>query len=176
MNTASIWTRRAVLLIWVIALCAGLAGPASAQDSAAALSEPTRSHPEADDAIAKLRSPYCPGLMLEVCTSLGGALLRDSIQILAQDGWTSEELVGWVLENHGDTLLAMPRAEGKGLVAWVMPPAVFVLGLTAVVLALRVMRRNAGPEQLEGVALSAEEEARLGEALRELDEDEEPVF
>lgn len=176
MNRASIWTRRVVPLTWVIALGVGLAGPAAAQGPAAALSEPTRPHPEAEEAIAMLRSPYCPGLMLEVCTSLGGALLRDSIQALAHEGWNSEDLVDWVLANHGDTLLALPRAEGKSLVAWVVPPAMFVLGLTAVVLALRVMRRRAGPDELEGVALSAEEEARLGEALRELDEEEEPVF
>jgi cytochrome c-type biogenesis protein CcmH/NrfF len=159
-----------------LALVLGLCGQALAQEPSEALLEPTRQHPEAEDAIDKLKSPYCPGLMLEVCTSLGGALLRDSLQVMAAEGWTSDELVDWVLENHGDTLLALPRAEGRSLVAWVMPPAVFLLGLTGVVVALRAMRRKAGPDELEGVALSADEEARLGEALRELDEEEEPVF
>src|SRR6056297_3555318 len=45
--------------------------------------EPYRAHPEAVEAVNKLKSPYCP-TMLEVCPSPGGAALRDSIADLAE--------------------------------------------------------------------------------------------
>ena len=66
--------------------------PLTAQDQDDALREPREPHPAADEAIARLKSPYCPGLMLEVCTSYTGTLLRDSMQVMAREGWTTDEL------------------------------------------------------------------------------------
>ncbi len=63
---------------------------------------PIQPHPAADEAIARIKSPYCPGQMLEVCSSYTGALLRDSIQEMARAGWSTDELVDWVLANHGE--------------------------------------------------------------------------
>ena len=140
------------------------------------VSLPQTQHPEAEKAIAVLKSPYCPGLMLEVCTSLQGAALRDSLQAMAEEGGTADELVDWVIANHGEVYLALPRAEGRGLLAWVVPPAVFLLGLTLVIGSLRVMKRNAGPEEENSAELSSAEEKRLASALRQLEEEEEPVF
>ncbi len=132
--------------------------------------------PEAEKAISVLKSPYCPGLMLEVCSSYTGALLRDSIQTMAEEGWSADSLVAWVLANHGDSLLALPRASGRGLVAWVVPPAAILFGLGMVALFLRaVMARSVAVAGGSG-SLSEEEEAALRDALRELDAGEEPIF
>ena len=60
--------------------------------------------------------------MLQVCSSYSGAALRDSIQAMAREGWTTEELVDWVLANHGEEYLAYPEASGTGLLAWLVPP------------------------------------------------------
>jgi cytochrome c-type biogenesis protein CcmH len=114
--------------------------------------------------------------MLEVCTSYTGALLRDSIQAFAREGWTTDELVDWVLARHGEEYLAYPRASGTGLVAWLVPPAAIILGIIVVVVALRYMRRSAPPEETVTTELSSEEEDRLREALKEMDSAEEPVF
>jgi len=163
-----------VLGALLLALCLPVSAPAlDAQE----VGIPQTPHPEAQEAIESLRSPYCPGLMLEVCTSLGGALLRDSIQMLAEDeGWDSDQLIDWVLANHGDTLLALPRARGKSLIAWVIPPAVFLIGLGLVLVALRVMKRRAGPDDEKTTDITPEDEARLANALETLEEEEEPVF
>jgi cytochrome c-type biogenesis protein CcmH/NrfF len=162
---------RPAATVWAFFL---LVGPLAlvAQD----VSVPQTPHPAAEEAIASLKSPYCPGFMLEVCTSSAGAALRDSLQDLAEEGKTADELINWVLENHGDTLLALPRAKGRGLVAWVIPPAAFLLGLTLVLVTLRVMKRNAGPEEEKSAELSTEEEVRLAGALKQLEEEEEPIF
>ena len=137
---------------------------------------PIAPHPAAAEAIARLKSPYCPGLMLEVCTSYRGALLRDSIQAMAREGRTTDELVAWMIARHGEEYLAYPPTSGAGLWAWLVPPAAILLGVLVVVAALRYMRRNAPPEETVTTELSADEEDRLREAMREMDAAEEPVF
>lgn len=140
--------------------------------------EPVRPHPEADAAIEALKSPYCPGLMLEVCSSSRGALLRDSIQVLARDeGWTSDEIVEWVLSRHGDTLLATPRASGVGLVAWSAPFGALLLGVGVVLLIVRtIRRRDPVPLATTGAPLNDEDQERLKSALEDLESSEEPIF
>lgn len=141
-----------------------------------ALRAPVVPHPVADEAISRLKSPYCPGLMLEVCTSYQGALLRDSLQAMARDGGTTDELVDWVLGRHGEEYLAYPRASGRGLLAWLVPPGGLLLGMVAVIVALRYMRDSNPAPEVVNAALSPEEEERLKEALREMDASEEPIF
>jgi cytochrome c-type biogenesis protein CcmH/NrfF len=139
---------------------------------------PMEVHPEAQEAIDQLKSPYCPGLMLEVCPSPGGAALRDSLQNLALQGWNSQRIVEWVIGNHGEQWRALPKRSGASLIlAWVVPPVGVVLGLVLVVVALKKMRSGASPKPrtAEG-EMSPEEEARLRAALRELDAEEEATF
>ena len=53
----------------------------------------------------------------------------------------------------------------------------FFLGLLLVIGTLRMMKRAAGPEEERKTAdLSSEEEGRLESALKQLEEEEEPVF
>ncbi len=114
--------------------------------------------------------------MLQVCSSYSGAALRDSIQAMAREGWTTDELVDWVLANHGEQYLAYPEASGAGLLAWLVPPAAILLGIFVVMSTLRYMRRSAPPVETTNTELSEEEEDRLREALRDMDSAEEPVF
>jgi cytochrome c-type biogenesis protein CcmH/NrfF len=138
---------------------------------------PSARHPAAQGAIDQLKSPYCPGLMLEVCPSPGGAALRDSLQEMALQGASADELVDWVVGNHGEHWRAMPKRSGMSLfLAWLVPPLGVLAGLGLVIVALRRMRSSAPrPATREG-PLSEAEEARLREALRELDAEEEATF
>lgn len=130
----------------------------------------------AQEAIDALKSPYCPGLMLEVCPSPGGAALRDSLADLAEEGWTADEIIEWVIANHGEEWRALPPTEGRSLVAWLVPPLGLLLGLGLVVFALRRMRRDATTVEPLEDDLSDEEEARLRAAMREIDQEEEATF
>ena len=168
-------TVRSIAFLGAMAMAAQVQ-PLVAQGQDEALRGPLEPHPAADEAIARLKSPYCPGLMLEVCTSYTGALLRDSIQAMAREGWTTDELVDWVVANHGEQYLAYPDVSGTGLLAWLVPPAAILLGVLVVVGALRYMRRSAPPVETANTELSEEEEDRLREALRDMDSAEEPVF
>jgi cytochrome c-type biogenesis protein CcmH/NrfF len=143
---------------------------------------PVRYHPEAVKAIGQIYSPYCPGLMLGICTASQSEFLRDSINALAEEGWSSEELVEWTIANHGEEFRAVPLRSGWGIWAWVLPPAGLLLGLSLIVLFLRHrVRRGAGDMQLErdgsvSGAVSSEEEAKLRSAIREIELNEDPSF
>lgn len=155
-----------------------LAGPGAPAQVPGSGGEPFTPHREAQDAISRLRSPYCPGLMLEVCPSPQAAVLRDSIQMLAAEGWPADSLVEWMLANHGEEWRALPRREGAGLWAWIVPPAALLLGLAAVIVALRRLRRRRkeGADEPRRAGISPADQERLQEALREMEESEEPLL
>lgn len=135
---------------------------------------PHTPHPEALEAIDRIKSPFCPGFMLEVCPSPYAAALRDTLDIMAREGIAADSLVEWALARYGDTLSALPPARGRSLIAWIVPPAAVILGIAAVVVVLRRMRRpheGPPPEQV-----SEAERLRLDEALRELEAEEETQF
>ncbi len=129
-------------------------------------------HPEASEAISKLRSPFCPGFMLEVCPTSDAEALRDSLQAGARAGLSADSLVEWMVAAWGEEYRALPQASGSGLLAWVVPPAVLLLGLGLVVIALRRLKRPsmavAGTD-----AITEDERDRLDAALAELEEMEE---
>lgn len=132
-------------------------------------------HPEAREAIDGLKSPYCPGMMLEVCPSPGGAMLRDSIQERAERGMEADAIIQGILDEYGEEWRAEPQASGTGLWAWLVPPVVLLGGLGMV--GLLLARRRAASAAHEGEEeVQPEDEERLREALKRLDEEEEPVF
>ena len=126
----------------------------------------------ADQAISRLRSPYCPGLMLEVCTSSGGGALRDTIRAWAETGVSADSLVERVIAEYGEEYRAFPKTTGKGLLAWLAPPIAFLLGLIVVGLVLRRLRASAPPQ---AKTVTAEDEARVRAALEELERAEGPI-
>lgn len=132
-----------------------------------------QSHPEAQEAISKLRSPFCPGLMLEVCPTPNAQALRDSIDADARLGLTADSLVEKVVAAYGEEYRAFPKRTGAGLLAWVMPPAGLLLGLGLVIVALRRLRGPARADGSSAEALTGDEQARLDAALADLEVEEE---
>lgn len=150
-----------------------------------------RPHPEAEKAISRLLSPFCPGFMLSQCPASESLALRDSLQALALQGWNAEALEAWMLSRHGEEYRAVPKRSGLGLLAWVFPPLALLAGLGLLGTALRRFLRPAGAEGATGDAAlapamagaatgsalpSSEEEARLREAIRDLEFSEDPVY
>lgn len=166
--------RSRICLVAVLALFAA-ATSGSAQDTPR-LDEPVQAHPEGDAAIKSLKSPFCPGLMLEVCPSPQAKLLRDTIQAMAHAGATSDSLVAWMLASYGEEYRAVPRARGGGLWAWTMPPLVLLTGFLFVILALRHFRSRREATVPVEAPLSQEDESVLAAALRELKATEEVSF
>lgn len=126
-------------------------------------------NPEATEAISKIRSPFCPGLMLEICPTAQAEALRDSIQAMAELGLGADSVVELVVAQYGEEYRAYPKRSGAGLVAWIVPPLVLILGLGTVILVLRHMRAPEGSTIDE--ELSDEDEERIREAMAAMEED-----
>ena len=164
-------------LMLVLAAAAGTPAPAVAQSQyelPPGTKGPLEWHPEALKAIDVLKSPYCPGFMLEVCPSPGGAALRDTIQTMAEEGLPADTIVEQLIARYGEEWRALPKTRGEALLAWVVPPLGLILGVIGVVVMLKKMRRpRGGPAPVE---VSDGERARLDAALRELEAEEETLF
>ena len=159
--------RRALLLLAVAAAALGAAAPVSAQDRTPA------TEAVAQEAISQIRSPYCPGLMLEVCPSQQAEFLRDSIHTMAAEGQSARQIVETVLAVHGEQYRGLPKKSGVGLWAWVMPPIVLLGGLVLVAMRIRALRRRrAGVPEPEVAPISEIDRARLDAALRGYDREE----
>ncbi|HEU0298366.1 MAG TPA: cytochrome c-type biogenesis protein CcmH [Longimicrobium sp.] len=161
---------RGLRVLGLVVVMAGLcvAAPVGAQVDAG------RAQKTADAAIARLRSPYCPGLMLEVCPSTQAEMLRDSIRTMAAQGRSADAIVEDVLARHGEEWRAVPRRTGAGLWAWLIPPFALALGGVFLWGRLKAMRGEgrvyaAAP----GQGVSDDERARLNAALAEFERAEE---
>ncbi|HEX6369962.1 MAG TPA: cytochrome c-type biogenesis protein CcmH [Longimicrobium sp.] len=141
---------------------------AAAAPSAAQVSE-DEARKTADAAIARLRSPYCPGLMLEVCPSTPAEALRDSIRVAAAQGQSAEAIVEDVLARHGEEWRAVPRRSGAGLLAWLILPLALVVGALVLWGRIKVMRTQGPARAAAAGPMSDEERARLDAALREFE-------
>jgi cytochrome c-type biogenesis protein CcmH/NrfF len=158
---------RGLGLLVVALMIVVAAAPVSAQVPAA------EAQKTADAAIARLRSPYCPGLMLEVCPSGPAEMLRDSIRAAAAAGQSASAIVEDVLARHGEEWRAVPRRSGTGLLAWLIMPLALVIGGLVLWKRVSVMRRQGPALAAAGAPMSDEERMRLNAALREFERAEE---
>lgn len=170
MSSPSLWQRlRSALRLALLALLVSGGASAAQEPDGSAV------HPEAREAIERLWSPYCPGLMLEVCPSPGGQMLRDSIESMARSGLEADSIIELMLAEYGEEYRAVPRLEGVGGLAWYVPPLAFLAGLAVIALFLahRLARRE--PREEAPPPTEADED-RLRRAMAELDEEERPDF
>ncbi|CAN5687750.1 hypothetical protein BH23GEM6_BH23GEM6_05260 [soil metagenome] len=137
----------------------------------------TRGEDTAERAIGQIRSPYCPGLMLEVCPSPEAGALRDSIRDLAREGMAEAEIVEWMVGRHGEEWRAVPKRTGRGMFAWLFPPLFLIAGAGLVIAHLRRGRASsqlsASTERIEQDQISDRDRARLDAALSEWEMEEE---
>jgi cytochrome c-type biogenesis protein CcmH len=85
----------------------------------------------------EVMSPYCPGRALSDCPSPPAAELRQWIVEQEKAGVSRSEVEKELFRVFGDQLLQAPRAEGMGLMAYLIPAAAFTAGAVLVFLFLR---------------------------------------
>lgn len=80
------------------------------------------------------------------------------------EGDTDGEVMDFLVARYGEFVLLRPRLEGANLVLWISAPVMFLLALGA---ALVYLRRRQGAQEPAAPGLTAEEEARLRELMRD---------
>ncbi len=121
----------------------------------------------------QLRSPVTPSHTLDMCPSPEATALRDTVVTWAAAGMTSDQIVERVIASRGEQLRIVPQHRGVGLWAWVLPPAVLLVGAGFVVFRLVALRRGrAGEPAAPTAAMSDAERAQVEAALRQFERGE----
>lgn len=114
-----------------------------------------------------LMSPYCPGRTLMDCPSGQATELRDWIAGQERAGRPRQEVEDELYAKYGDVILQAPRAEGFGLVAYLLPVVAFLIGGGIVWAFLRRQAAGGGaPVARPRASLDPEIERRIDEELR----------
>jgi len=131
-----------------------------------------RSEPQASevkgwskDLESELMSPFCPGRSLTECPSPQASELRLWIAAQEKAGVPRADVEAQLFRQYGDQLRASPRAEGFGLLAYLVPGLALLAGGAAVVTFLRRQGAGGAPTH-PSAAADPELERRLEEELR----------
>ena len=122
----------------------------------------------ADPALEARARAITSGLRCVVCRNESvdesNADIARDVRLIVRErimaGDTDEQVVQFMVDRFGEYILLNPRASGSNLILWLAGPALLLAGLG---IAATSLRRRATP----AAPLSAEEEARLSELLKE---------
>ncbi|WP_373356396.1 cytochrome c-type biogenesis protein CcmH [Pseudoroseicyclus sp. CXY001] len=109
-----------------------------------------------------IRCPVCQGETIDDSNADIARTLRLIIRERLVAGDSDAEVVTFLTDRFGEFVLMRPPAEGANLALWLGGPLMLLL---AGGIGLAAVRRRAATPEAEG--LSAEEEARLAELLKE---------
>lgn len=119
---------------------------------------------ERADAVAReLRCPDCQGLSVADSPTSSAQEIRRQIEELVADGASAEEVRAHFAARYGEWILLAPSSP----VAWLLPFAVVLLGVGALVTWFMARRRHPAP--LEVGSVSPEERRALHEEAEALD-------
>jgi cytochrome c-type biogenesis protein CcmH len=96
-----------------------------------------------EDIVEQVRCLKCQNQTIKDSNAFLAGDLRREIKRMLIEGYTDEEIFGFLVDRYGDFALYNPRFSGKTLVLWIVP-ALFLLG-GAFVLVNIVRRRMALP-------------------------------
>ena len=101
-----------------------------------------------------LMSPFCPGLTISACPSPQAGELREDMRGMLKAGYTVEAVRNQLKMRFGDKILGAPRAQGIGLLIWIIPAFFVLLGFLVIGVFLR--RRNADTINSESTTFIAD--------------------
>ncbi len=133
-------------------------------------------HTPTDDEVnavaGQLYCPVCENIPLDVCGTQACAQWRDLIREKLSEGWTTEEIKAYFVEQYGDRVLATPPPRGLNWLVYILPPLLILGGIVILVQAFRswkVPGEDAGGEAAPLAETASPDDdyiARLEEELR----------
>ena len=76
----------------------------------------------------------------------GNKEMELNITAMVGDGKTKTEILDYYTDQYGERVLAVPKAEGFNIFAWIAPIVIFGLGLTIIFLYIRTSKNNLTPK------------------------------
>ena len=118
--------------------------------------------------IEEMRCPKCQNQNLAGSDSMVANDLRREIRRLLEEGFSDQEINDYMVARYGDFVLYRPPLQRNTLALWVAPGVFAALGLLALVMIVVRSRNGRGATQQSEVdELSAEEQQRLAQLLRD---------
>lgn len=163
------WGAVAVFVTWVFLLAYMLGAASNASAAATETVVATQNQPkpvlevrraEPQTTVAKVsRNVMCPtcDTTLDSSHSPAAERMRVWIQTAVANGWSEDEIMAGLVDEYGgdESILAVPRAEGIGLLAWLVPLVVVLAAASYGLLLVRRWRRNQRSAALENPASSS---------------------
>lgn len=120
------------------------------------------------NAIAKhLYCPVCENVPLDVCGTQACEQWRQVIRQKLAAGWNEQQIRQYFVDQYGDRVLATPPPRGINWLAYLVPPAIILLGVWILVQALRSWKRPLPTSPLhQPEQVSAEVLKRIEEELK----------
>ena len=140
-----------------------LASPALAVQPDEILPDPVLEE-RARDISAGLRCVVCRNESIDESNATLARDLRLLVRERLVAGDSDAEVVSFIVDRYGEYVLLRPTLTGSNIVLWLTPALLLILGAGLSVVYVR--RRAQSPAPTEA-ALSAEEEARLRDLLRD---------
>ena len=126
----------------LLLLLAAAAAPAALAQEDAAPNLPPEVETAALRLDKQLMCPICPGETLNQSQTTLAKQMRAAIRQRLLAGDSEQQVKDYFVSVYGQSVLAEPPRRGFGLTAWLVPAAAAVVGLGALVLVLRSMRRS----------------------------------
>ena len=118
----------------------------------------------ARDISAGLRCLVCRNESIDESNAELARDLRLLVRERLLEGDTNDEVVDYVVDRYGEYVLLNPTTSGSNIVLWLAGP---IMAVIALILAFFYLRGRSTPKPGTEDRLSADEEARLSEILRD---------
>lgn len=124
--------------MWLVLVVMAVAIPTSR----ATAQEPT---PVTDDQVnevaGELYCPVCENITLEVCSTTACAQWRALIEEKLGQGWTSDQIKQYFVDQYGDRVLAEPPKRGLNWFVYFLPPLMIAAALVYLLRAMKQMKK-----------------------------------
>ncbi|MBI1204028.1 MAG: cytochrome c-type biogenesis protein CcmH [Rhodopseudomonas sp.] len=154
--------RRWLLLVsFAVALVAGLSGPSARAVTPDEMLKDPALEARARVLSQELRCMVCQNQSIDDSEAPLAKDLRILVRERLTKGDTDKQVLDFLVARYGAFVLLKPPFETETLLLWGVTPVVLLIGIAALV----VMARRRKVVALETVALSADEQARIGKLL-----------
>ena len=153
----------ALALTFALAMVALLASPAVAVEPDEMLADPAL-EARAREVSQELRCLVCQNESIDESNATLAKDLRLLVRARITAGDSNDEVIDYVVERYGEFVLLKPLAGGANVILWWAGPVMLLIALAT---ALAYLRRRGSSGAPQEAALSAEEEARLRDILKQ---------